>query len=762
MFEEIHLLREWIGAVQMNAPLYPLWGAFIRGFASIGADAITVAKIISLISYFVNALLVFGTLECFAALAVRRAESAAVFDEANYGGLKWVVPGIGAMVYLLTPGFVSAAFAPTPLLFSQVFPFAALYTLATLSRVKALRTFVSRTFLSGIFIAGSVLSGPIGILPLPLVFGVLTIPYLHKRGLVAASLALALSGFALSLALATTLFAHPLADLLQTLGITAHQIPAGFVYPGAILFFVFGILSSVIALVFIATGRVKPVRLRLCFFTYWGVAALFLGIGTIIRTVQGERRPSDRIVRGILDELGSRKIIISDGLFDDLLAVELPSDVTILRLGREEKVPKEILDTIPNDDIRFAADFGSIAFVTDWLKFDPVAPERVLIVSSKIFETAEKNALEPHGWCWRGRAPGEAVTSAKTLKSEWEKAWGEVASELVTKDELSWKMRRLFAVQGMEIAKRLESEGQGMLAMRARELVSSQIDASYSRSADIRRKSDHEKVIASVRSLSELDTLEGSVRAVRILELEERLLPELRHSVAPEVAWLVHVLRGELALKKGEEFHLEARDEYRVAAMDEWSDPKITAPKLLLLDASLRDEESLESDSLAVLRRDRTNRMALAVLGNSLARQGDYERAEAYLRRAVEEGEGAVMIEPLNDLAETLSRLDRAEEALAISERVTAAKPDAWTFQETRASILLRLGRLDEAEATLNEATRLAREAKEADLARNILDIDWARLMKARGDTSTDYRQLVRNIKSRNLTPAHRKLIEEL
>lgn len=746
----------------MQAPLYPLWGSLVRAFASVGMDAIAFAKILSLVSYFINALLVFGTIERFAALAVRKAESAAVLEEAHYGGLKLVVPGIGAMVYLLTPGFVAAAYAPTPLLFSQLFPFAALYTLATLSRVKYLGTFISRTFLSGIFIAGSLLSGPIGILPLPFVFGMLTIPYLRKRGFVALSLALSLVGFALALSLATTLFERPLADLLQILGITAHQIPSGFAYPGSALFLVFGVLSAIVALVFIATGRVKPLRLRICFFVYWGIAAIFLGVGTIIWVVQGDKRPSDRIVKGILQELGSRKVIISDGLFDDLLAVKLPTDVTILRLGREEKVPEDLLGSIPDEDIRFAADFGSTAFVTDWLKGDPFAPERVILVTSKVFETADKNAFEPRGWCWVGKRREDAETSAKKLKSDWEAAWGEVANELASKDEQSWKMRRLFAVQGMEIVRRLEAEGQDALAQHTRELVTSQIDASYSRAADMRRRSDHEKVLASVRSLGELDTLEGGARAVRILELEERLLPELKRSISPEVSWLVHVLRGELALKKGEDFRGEARDEYRVAAMDEWSDLSITAPKLLLLDASLRDEESLENDSLAVLRRDRTNRMALAILGNALARQGDYERAEGYLRRATAEGGGAVMIEPLNDLAEVLSRLGRAEEALGYSQRVIAASPDRWTFRETQASILMRLGRLDEAEKTLNEATRLAKEAKETDIARNILDIDWARLMKARGQTGSEYRQLVRNIKSRNLTPAHRRLAEEL
>lgn len=176
----------------------------------------------------------------------------------------------------------------------------------------------------------------------------------------------------------------------------------------------------------------------------------------------------------------------------------------------------------------------------------------------------------------------------------------------------------------------------------------------------------------------------------------------------------------------------------------------------------MRDESGTEKDALAILRRDRANRMALAIWGNTLATRGENVKAEAYLRRATAEG-GPVMIEPLNDLAEVLSRLGKLGEALEVSDQVMEhAEEPNWTFIETRAAIMMRLGRLDEAGELLQRAVMAARGAKQEDVARNILDIDRARLMKLSGSTGSEYRNFVRNIKSRALTPAHRKLVDEL
>lgn len=760
MFNEIRLLREWIGAVPMDAPLYPLWGVLVRGLHQFGLDAITAATTVSILAYALNIFLVFSVIRQVARMAVRRAEASAAFEEAHYQDLEWLVASFGATTYALTPGFAMAAFSPSPLIFAQTPPILALFVLSFLMRAERLSSFVTSLFFTGVCAACAFVSGSIGILPLPLVVMGLTVPFLRRRMLIASSLGLSLFGFVFALSLITSLLERPLADLLRIVGVTAHMIPTGFFYPGAVAYFFFGFLPVVMAIVLIGTGRVRPLHLRVVFFVFWGVAAIFLGVGTLISALRGSGNPAEKFVDGIVEELGSRTVIVSDGLFDDMLAFRVPEDVLIVRLGPNERVPEELVNAVRDDDIRFSADLGTTAFVTEWLKHDPSAISRIVLVTTRSFETLLPDALVPCGWCWRGRAPEER--SLVEQKNLWEARWATVRHQLEGRDKTSWTMRRLFAVQGMALADRFVKAGDAHLATQVKELVIRQMDPSFSREAVARRRSDREKLLASVKRLSELDGIEGAERSVRLMELEERILPDLERSVAPEVSWLIHVLRGELALKKGEEFRGEARNEYRVATMDELSDLNATAPKLLLLDAALRDDLAIERDSRAVLRRDRSNRMALAMLGNSLAQQGDNDRAEAYLRRATAPGSGPVMIEPLNDLAEVLSRRGELEEALEISERVLAAQPTSWNFMETRASILLRLGRADEAEKVLVAALQAAREAKAMDIARTILDIDWARLMKLRGQTGVEYRQLVRSLSSRQLSPAHRRLVDEL
>lgn len=761
MFEEIHLLREWTGAVPLEVPLYPLWGSLVRFLHNCGMEAVSAATSLSVIAYFLNTILIFFTIYRFAALGVKRAESSAAFDEANYQGLEYLVAGIGAVAYLLTPGFVAAAFKPTPLLFSQIFPAAALLVLSTVRDSKGPTAFVTRTFFVGVFMGAAILSGPIGIFPLPLVMIGLVIPFLKRRDLISMSLAFTVVGIGFSLGLSSALFASPLQDLFRVIGVTAHSIPSGFWYPGSIVFAVIGVLSTAIAIVFIGTGRIRPVHMRIAFFVFWATSAAFLGIGTLAWFLRASGDPVDKFVDGIIEELGTRNIIISDGLFDDLLAMKLPENVIIVKLGYDEKVPEKLLKLIPDDEVRFSADLGSFAFVTDWLKKDVSASSRALLVTTRQFETAIPEAFEPKGWCWVGAKLNSArdLTHAKEL---WQKRWMEVASRLKGRDKTSWSMRRIFAVQGIELAARFEKLGDKASAEEVRGYVARNIDESYSLEAVYRRRTNRDKILASVRNLGELDSLEGTERSVRILELEDTLLPELERSVSSMDSWLVHVLKGELALHKGDDYHVEARDEYRIATLDEYSDLKLTAPKLLLLDASLKDDDSLESDSREVLRRDRSNRMALAILGNSYARSGDNERAETYLRRATTEGDGPVLIEALNDLAEVLARRDKLDEALEISDRVSATGAKTWTFLETRAAILIKLDHLDEAEGLLKEAAKLAREAKQYDSARNILDIDQARLMKRRGELGRDYRLLIRSIRSRNLSEDHRRLLEEL
>lgn len=762
MFDEIHLIREWIGAIPLDIPFFPLWGHVMRLFASLGGDVLACASMLSFAMFIVNAVIIFFAIRGIFSLPVRIAERLAVVEEMKYDGLEYLAATIVTAVYLMTPGFFRAAFEPSPLTFAHFFVAIMFFGLACLVNAKYLRTFVSWTIVIGVAAAFSLFNGAIGWLPIPLVIGLLLTPYTRKGVLVMPTLGLFLCGFVVTfVALAFFCFAQPVSDVLRVIAMTIRSFPEGFAYPGAMVFLFLGVMPLFVGAVFVCTGRIRPKVLRLTFFLGWAGVTGALAVVTFVLMILGSKNPNERFVEGILESLEGRDVVISDGTFDDMLVFRLPPDVILVTLGNDKKVPQALLDSVGNEDVRFAADFGATAFVEEWLANDISAFGRVVVAANKNLTTIAGGELVPEGWCRRGelssrRSDGEA------LSARWYKRWTEIGKHIQDRNQQCWYMRRVFALQGMRIAEILRSEGREMSAENLTAFVVGHIDGSFSLEAEKRRTVDRERIVECVRKLGELDLLSDVDRSARLVELEDSILPELERTVGGEAKWLIHVYRGEIALKKGSEFHREARDEYRAAINDERSDLNATAGKLLLLDAALKDEIGTENDALSILRRDRANRMALAIWGNALAVRGENEKAAEYLKRATADG-GPIMIEPLNDYAEVLSRLGRLEEALEVSDRVFEhAKTPNWTFLETRASLLMRLGRIEESKQVLERAVEEAKIAKQEDFARNILDIDRARLMKIDGENNAEYRNFVRNIRSRNLTPAHRKLVDEL
>lgn len=762
MFDEIHLIREWIGAIPLDTPFFPLWGITLRHLAALGGDILTYASVLSLLMFLCNAAIIFFAVRGLFSLSVRIAERLAVVEEMKYDGLEYLAAAIVTALYLMTPGFFRAAFEPSPLIFAHFFVSIMFFGLARLVNAKYFSTFISWTILIGVAAAFSLLNGAIGWLPIPLVIGILLTPYARKGVLVMPTLGLFLGGFVFTfLALTYFCFTHPVSDVLRVIALTILSFPDGFIYPGSLVFLFMGVLPLFVGAVFVSTGKIRPKVLRLTFFLGWAGVAGAVAVVTLVLTILGLKNPNEQFVDGILESLNGRDVVISDGTFDDMLVFRLPPNVILVTLGNDKKVPQALLDSIGNADVKFAADFGTTAFVEEWLKHDISAFGRVVVAADKNLATIDGGDLVPEGWCWRGELVSHRL-DGEALSTRWYKRWTEIGEKIQDRNQQCWYMRRIFALQGMRIAEILRSEGREMSAENLIAFVVGHIDASFSREAEKRRTIDRERIVECVRKLGELDALSAVDRSARLVELEDSILPELERTVGGEANWLIHVYRGEIALKKGTEFHREARDEYRAATIDERSDLNATAGKLLLLDAALKDESGTESDALTILRRDRANRMALAIWGNALAVRGENEKAAEYLKRATT-GDGPVMLEPLNDYAEVLSRLGRLEEALEISDRVLEhAKTPNWTFLETRAALLMRLGQIEEAKTMLERAVEEAKVAKQEDCARNILDIDRARLMKLTGTTGAEYRNFVRNIRSRTLTPAHRKLVDEL
>lgn len=760
MFEELHLAAQWIGALPLEVPLFPIWGKLAMWLSWLGGDVLWKLKTLSLVFYLIDATLVFFAVRNFFKIAVERAEHQAVFEEAHYEGLENLAAIISTAAFLSTPAFATAAFSVTPIFVALSFSFLSLFILSLLVKANKVAKFYTCVFLSGLFASVGLWHGIIGVAYYPLIGLALIAPPIRKGIAISRTILIALIGFALGvLVLPFFTMNSPLADAIRVVAISVHSLPGGLFFPGSLVFFFLTLLPIFAIFNFTMTGKIRPIVLRRSFFGVWGFAVGIMTISSLAPIYLGEKHAGECFVDGIIDSLGPRKVLISDGAFDDLLRFKLPKDVHLVSLEANGEVPEALVKEIADERVAFAADLGSRAFVEEWLLKVPNAVEKAIIVCAVELPTESHAHLLPLGWCWSGTTIEKKIAPQELAKS-WREKWNKIADSLHGKSATKWYMRRVFAVQGMKIAELLTKAGRRNEAENLKNFIAKDIDSSFSAEAVKRKQMDRAKLTTSVQKLAELDKLDEFAKVERIFEIEETVLPELERSIGEEATWLIHVYKGELALKKGSEYRTEARDEYRAAATDYHSDLKAVAGKLLILDANLRDDEGTYKDALGILRRDRENKMAAAIMGNMKALEGDNQKAEMYLRRAIE-GEGPIMIEPLNDLAEVLARQGKLEEAMAYSDKVVSASEENWNFLETRAAILLRQGKLEEGEATLKKARELAINKGEIEIAKNILDIDRARVLKLKGG-GPEFRIFVRSLKERKLSAAHRRLLEEL
>lgn len=760
MFEELHLAAEWIGALPLEVPIFPVWGKLVYWISLIGGNVLWKLKLLSLAFYLIDAVLIFFSVRNFFKVAVKRAERQAVFEEARYDGLENLAATISAAAFLMTPQFASAAYSATPIFVSIFFALISLFFLSLLIEADKIAKFYTFVFLAGLFSSAGLWHGIVGVAYYPLIVIALIAPPVRKGITIACTFAIALVGFVLgALALPFFVMPSPVANAIRIIALSVHSLPGGLFFPGSIVSFLIVLLPIFVIFNFTMTGKFRPDVVRRGFFGTWGFAIMIMLFASVASISFGEKHAGERFVDGIIESLGQRKVLISDGAFDDLLRFRLPKDVHLISLDAEGKVPEALVKEIANEKVTFAADLGSRAFVEEWLLRVPSAVEKVIIVCAVELPTESHAYLMPLGWCWGGTTIAKKIVPS-ILAKEWRAKWDSIAGSVHGRSATKWYMRRVFAVQGMKIADLLAKAGRRNEAEKLKNFIAKDIDSSFSAESVKRKMMDRVKLTTSVEKLAELDKLDEFARAERIFEIEETILPELEHSIGEDATWLVHVYKGELALKKGSEYREEARDEYRAAATDYHSDLNAVAGKLLILDANLRDDEGTYKDALGILRRDRENKMAAAIMGNMKALEGENEKAEMYLRRAIE-GDGPVMIEPLNDLAEVLARQGKLEEAKQLSDKVIGVNDENWNFVETRAAILLRQGKLEEGEAELNKAVNLAKKAGELEIAKNILDIDRARALKLKGG-GPEYRIFVRSLKERKLSAAHRRLLEEL
>lgn len=214
-------------------------------------------------------------------------------------------------------------------------------------------------------------------------------------------------------------------------------------------------------------------------------------------------------------------------------------------------------------------------------------------------------------------------------------------------------------------------------------------------------------------------------------ELENSILPAMEGQSRDAYDYYVQTTKAFLLMRKGEEKRREARDAFIAAAK---SRPDITATQDLVLglDISLDDVESAEAHAKDILRKNRRAPLANYVMGSLALRRGNYDEAEAFLRRSADATRPVVLA--MNDLAEVYRRKKNFDEAERYARMAVKTNPKLYVAWETLGSVLMDAKRnLDEAEESIKKACDLSKVNGHEEDIRMVLSL--ARVQFMRGDT---------------------------
>ena len=175
---------------------------------------------------------------------------------------------------------------------------------------------------------------------------------------------------------------------------------------------------------------------------------------------------------------------------------------------------------------------------------------------------------------------------------------------------------------------------------------------------------------------------------------------------------------------------------------------------ILELDIRLNDQDAALLHARQVLRQNRRHALANYVMGSLRLRERAYGEAEDFLRRSVD---AKPLYPALNDLAETLRRIKRLDDAEKFARDAVKLNPDEYIGWETLAAVLVDAGKnLEEAESSVRKAISL----KEDDLR---VQITLARVLAKKGDVEIA-REVIRKVKSRQheLLPFEREELDKI
>ena len=756
------LAAEWLASAcrgdRDGTVLFPLWGWLVGivgkdvralGWISIGAG---------LCCAWLVAVMV-GTL--FGA-AVRGAKTGGIKDEErNYAGVESAAVLLAGLGFVLTPGLLIAATRISPLMVVLVPGLAAVALVVWVVFGLPIIAYPLLTGDQPTEVRDRVLNADVPIID----------RLLMGKG---------------RIFLALVLLAYSVYEV-----VLARRVVLSLTFPTLVVWLAVGVLPAILIAGCLRMRWMVGRKAIWGAFGGWALAVVAMASVAFTSGWLNEGRAANRIVATILKnaEDGGKVAIVSDGTLDELYYFMLPEGVKLISLARErdpeygrelsEWVREEVkvkregelrnlsfssadqhrkesnspLFTFTSDlhlgqveDLAFAAELGPRALVDEWRKIDKAGFEAKVASAANYFPSREK----------------------------WDAARAELAG-MRADDPMAKYLRRLMGVCGNALGCRMLEEEVKVKGEGEQRRVDSSVRLRPSTSTESEAWAIFRAIVDEVdpENYAAFVNLRGMAeRGFAVSKDEVAELDRRRQQIEKDLKGWPQIVRAarssgrlyadpdELAKFEREQRKAAAKREPSVeaqkfaktvaaAAKDAKSgkaaqeaihkairEGKVRADfigeRLIAIDLALGDAENAEKDAIDVLKSDRHNPAANAALGTIAGARGDYERAARYLGRAIATGRAPAAAK--NDYAWVLCRMGRIDEAEPLAREAVKADGESWIFRETLAAILIRRGSLDEGGRELDKAEELAEKAGVPRRKTVSIEIDRARLLKAKGD----------------------------
>ena len=191
--------------------------------------------------------------------------------------------------------------------------------------------------------------------------------------------------------------------------------------------------------------------------------------------------------------------------------------------------------------------------------------------------------------------------------------------------------------------------------------------------------------------------------------VESKVLPRLVKKEKTADNYFVLVIEGRIYQMKGPKWFSKARKKFQRAFALR---PDVAALRDIIfrLDVAMEDRLAAEAHAVEILRINPDHPAANFFMGSVALEEGDYGRAEGYLKRAADAPEPSV--DALNNYAQLLCRIKRTDLAVRIARRAVALAPERYEVWSTLSYILLDTGDLAEASQALVKASSLNKTDK--------------------------------------------------